>query len=135
MGSMQSFSMSRRNDRGFSSDYDSRSMRGSSRGGRGMGRGGRNNSMMSSGSSSNQRYSNRRSAGGQHDRTGDDNEEDFRGNSKFHSGRGSSNRSYQSGPKGKDFRRVAHKDKDDQHQPSHEHTSSVDRGKKRIIKF
>lgn len=133
MGSMQSFSMSRRNDRGFSSEYDSRSMRGSSRGGRGMGRGGRNNSMMSG--NSNPRYSNRRS--GQHERTGDDNDDDFRSN-KFHGGRGSS-RNYQSGgPKGKDFRRVAHKDKDDQHQ-SHEHASSIDRGMNKmtelILKF
>lgn len=125
MGSMQSFPMSRRSDRAYSNDYDSRSNRGSSRGGRGTNRG--RNSMGSG--ASNPRYSNRRGP----DRPGDDNEEEFhRGSSysnsnKFQGGRGSnrgsasssSNYSQLNKGKGGDFRRGG---------PKEDHASSVDRG-------
>lgn len=125
MNSMQSYSSSRRSDRGYSHEYDSRSNRGSSRGGRG-GRGGggsgggRNNSI-----SGTNRYSNRR---GQHDRSGgDDNEDDYR-NVKYHVGGRGTNRNHPQSHKGKDYKpRVDLKDKDSHHQPQ-DHANSIDRG-------
>lgn len=83
MGSMQSFTTSRRSDRAYSNDYDSsRSNRGSSsgRGRGGSGRGGRNSMNMGG----NPRYSNRRNDRG----TGDETEEEYhRGGSYSNSGK------------------------------------------------
>lgn len=122
MGSMQSFPMSRRSDRAYSNDYDSRSNRGGSRGGRGSNRG--RNSM--GGGSGNPRYSNRRGDRGPLD----DNEEEFhRGSSysnsnKFQGGRGSNRGNYSHLNKGKgDIRRSG---------PKEDHASSIDRGKQCI---
>lgn len=126
---MQNFPMSRRSDRAYSNDYDSRSNRGSSRG-RGSNRG--RNSMGSG--PGNPRYSHRNASRG-FDRPveGQDNEEEFhRGSSysnsnKFQGGRGShrsTGGNYQH-IKGKgDFRRGGPFD-----QPNRENASSVDRGK------
>lgn len=87
---------------------------------------GRNNSMSMSGSN---RYSNRR----QHDRSGDDIEEDYRGGKFNASSRGSSNRGNPRTRQSKDYnkpRGAELKDKDDHHHQSADHANSIDRGEK-----
>lgn len=139
MGSMQNFQSSRRSDRAYSNDYDSRSSRGgSSRGGpRGSGRGSRGDGRNSM--SGNPRYSNRRDHRG-----GDDTEEEYhtRGGHFTNSGKYQGNRPGGGrgggGPnkgKGNDYRRGNLGGSKDDHQ--HRDTSSLDRGKKKfkIINF
>lgn len=130
MGSMQSFPSSRRSDRAYSTDYDSRSSRGGGRGGPGgSGRsrgGGRNNSM----SGGNPRYSNRRDHRG-----GDDTEEEYhaRGGHFTNSGKYQGNRGDRGGRggnkqgKSSEYRRGGNHgvSKDDQ---PHRDASSIDRG-------
>lgn len=146
MGSMQSFPSSRRSDRAYSTDYDSRSSRGGSgRGGpRGSGRGSRGDGRNSM--SGNPRYSNRRDHRG-----GDDTEEEyhtrgghFTNSGKYQGNRPGGNRGGRDGGgrdrdlggnnKGKDFRRGNNLggNKDEQ---QHRDTSSIDRGKELLNYF
>lgn len=127
MGSMQSFPSSRRSDRAYSTDYDSRSSRGGSGrggpGGSGRSRGGGRNSMTG-----NPRYSNRRDHRG-----GDDTEEEYhsRGGHFTNSGKYQGSRPGGRGGgnkqgKGNEYRRGNLGNKDEQPQRD---ASSVDRGK------
>lgn len=129
MGSMQTFP-SRRSDRAYSTDYDSRSSRGGAgRGGpSGRSRGnGRNNSM----SGGNPRYSNRRDHRG-----GDDTEEEYhsRGGHFTNSGKYQGNRPGGGGRgggnkqgKGSEYRRGGNLGANKEDQPNRD-ASSIDRG-------
>jgi fragile X mental retardation protein len=140
MGSMQSFP-SRRSDRAYSTDYDSRSNRGVGRGGRGSQRSGTGRNSMS-GSGGNPRYSNRRN---DHHRGGDDTEEEyhtrggnFTNSGKYQGGRGAGRGGNFNKPQGGGRRgglsaaTGGHNSKDDQ---QNRDASSIDRGEnERIFK-